>query len=112
MKQHQVEILDQLLPLKGASHADVIRYGVDIPMRYSECYAKLADGRIIRLRNSRQFIGWAGMNGSRRLLFREGEKVIELQPGAYGPIDFQELQGDLTFVARDGSLQDLNQTQH
>ena len=81
-------------------------------MRYSECYAKLADGRIIRLRNSRQFIGWAGMNGSRRLLFRDGEKVIELQPGAYGPIDFQELQGDMRFVARDGSLQDLNQTKH
>ena len=112
MNTEQTTMLDQLFPLKGASHADVVRYGVDIPMRYSECYAKLADGRIIRLRNSRQFIGWAGMNGSRRLLFRDCDTVIELAPGAFGPIDFKQLEGNLTFVARDGSLQDLNTTIH
>ena len=39
--------LDQRLPLRNASHADVEHYGVDIPMRYSECYAKLKDGRIV-----------------------------------------------------------------
>ena len=72
-----LDILDRILPLRNASHSDVEHYGVDIPMRYSECYARLIDGRVVRLRNSRQFVGWAGMNGSRRLLFADGNRLLK-----------------------------------
>ena len=98
------EILDQTLPLRNASHADVEHYGVDIPMRYSECYAKLVDGRIVRLRDSRQFKGWVGMNGSRRLLFEDGERQIELRRGADRGFEVNEPDSGCKYVARDGSL--------
>jgi hypothetical protein len=98
--------LDHLLPLKGASHADVVRYGVDIPMRYSECYAKLADGRIVRLRDARQFIGWAGMNGSRQLLFHTpaGRVVVPARCGQHQFIDRDRSPGLHKFTTRDGGL--------
>lgn len=99
--------LDQLLPLKNASHADVAHYGVDIPMRYSECYAKLNDGRIVRLRDARQFKGWAGMNGSRRLLFSGGENPIELGRAPDRGFEINNAQKGCQYVGRDGSLETL-----
>ena len=99
--------LDQRLPLKGASHADVEHYGVDIPMRYSECYAKLKDGRIVRLRNTRQFKGWVGMNGSRRLLFSDGRNPIELKRAPDRGFEVSSAQKGCQYVARDGSLETL-----
>lgn len=102
------EILDQMLPLRNASHADVEHYGVDIPMRYSECYAKLADGRVVRLRNTRQFVGWTGMNGSRRLLFADGEQQIELRRAPDRGFEIDKPQSGCKYVARDGSLHYTN----
>ena len=99
--------LDRLLPLKNASHADVAHYGVDIPMRYSECYAKLRDGRIVRLRNARQFKGWVGMNGSRRLLFSNGPDPIELRRAPDRGFEVNHAQQGCQYVARDGSLATL-----
>ena len=99
--------LDQLLPLKNASHADVEHYGVDIPMRYSECYAKLKDGRIVRLRNARQFKGWVGMNGSRRLLFSGDSNPIELKRAPERGFEINVAQRGCEYVARDGSLETL-----
>ncbi len=99
------DILDRILPLKNASHADVEHYGVDPPMRYSECYAKLVDGRIVRLRDNRQFMGWNGVNGSRRLLFADGERQIELRRNAELGFEVAELSEGARYVARDGSLQ-------
>jgi hypothetical protein len=96
--------LDRAIPLRGASHADVVHYGVDTPMRYSECYAKLTDGRIVRLRNARQFIGWHGMNGSRRLLFTDGDRHIELRRGADRGFVVGQPNTGCKFVTRDGSL--------
>ena len=98
------EFLDQVLPLKGASHADVDHYGVDIPMRYSECYAKLVDGRVVRLRDTRQFVGWTGVNGSRRLLFVEDGKEIELRRAPTRGFEINPPQSGCKYVARDGSL--------
>ena len=100
--------LDKILPLKNASHADVDHYGVDIPMRYSECYAKLNDGRVVRLRNARQFVGWTGMNGSRRLLFDNGERQIELRRSADRGFVVNEPQSGCKYVTRDGSLHYTN----
>ena len=99
--------LDHMLPLKNASHADVAHYGVDIPMRYSECYARLHDGRIVRLKNARQFKGWVGMNGSRRLLFNNGQTPIELKRAPDRGFEVKNAQLGCQYVARDGSLETL-----
>lgn len=109
MQQEQTEkakFLDQMIPLNGASHADVASYGVDTPMRYSECFAKLVDGRIVRFRDSRQFIGWSGMNGSRQLLFRS-EAGRLLVPAAVGqqPVSTERRSSaQHKFTTRDGEL--------
>ncbi len=99
-----IEFLDETIPLKGASHSDVEHYGVDTPMRYSECYAKLVDGRVVRLRNTRQFIGWTGMNGSRRLLFANGESEIELRRAPNRGFQVNPPEKGCKFVTRDGGL--------
>jgi hypothetical protein len=98
------DILDEVIPLRGASHSDVIHYGVDTPMRYSECYAVLGDGRIVRLRNARQFVGWTGMNGSRRLLFANGDRQIELRRAAQRGFEINPPKSGSKYVTRDGGL--------
>ena len=70
--------LDQVIPLKGASHADVVGYSVEIPMRYAECFATLRDGRKVRLADKRRFVGWSGDDNKRALLFRKNLLHIEL----------------------------------
>lgn len=109
MQQEQIEkakYLDQMIPLKGASHADVVSYGVDTPMRYSECFAKLADGRVVRLQDSRQFIGWSGMNGSCRLLFRSdaGRILVPASVSHQQATSERRSSGMHKFVTRDGGL--------
>jgi len=71
--------LDKVIPLSGASHADVVGYAVDIPMRYAECYATLANGRKARFLNSAQFIAWSDYDGKRAYLFRNGRRRIEIR---------------------------------
>lgn len=71
--------LDQVIPLKGASHADVVSYTVEIPMRYAECFATLKDGRKVRLADRRRFVGWSGDDAKRSLLFRKNLLHIELR---------------------------------
>jgi hypothetical protein len=109
MQQTQAKnakFLDEMIPLKGASHATVVSYGVDTPMRYSECFATLADGRVVRLKDSRQFIGWSGMNGSRRLLFRSdaGRILIPASAGQYEAMDRRRADDSHKFITRDGGL--------
>lgn len=79
------KFLDRAIPLRSASHLNVISYSVDIPMRYAECFATLADGRKVRLRDSRQFIGWSGWVGKRSFLFRSGRRRIEIQTNSRHP---------------------------
>ena len=109
MQQEQIEkakYLDQMIPLNGASHAEAVSYGVDTPMRYSECFAKLADGRVVRLQDSRQFIGWSGMNGSRRLLFRSdaGRILIPAFVSQQQAMSERRSSGLHKFITRDGGL--------
>ena len=109
MQQEQIEkakFLDQMIPLNGASHAEAVSYGVDTPMRYSECFAKLADGRVVRLKDSRQFIGWTGMNGSRRLLFRSdaGRILIPASVSQQQTTSERRSGGLHKFITRDGGL--------
>ena len=77
--QHTTEILDDLIPLQGASHVDVIEYRVDIPMRYAECHAVLADGSKARFMNPRKFLGWSSHEARRSLLFRNDDMTIEVE---------------------------------
>jgi len=73
------QYLDQVIPLQDASHADVVSYSVEIPMRYAECFAVLRDGRKVRLADRRRFIGWSGDDAKRSLLFRKNLLHIELR---------------------------------
>jgi hypothetical protein len=77
-----VSFLDRAVPLDGASHAEVIKYSVDIPLRYAQCFATLADGRTVRLQNSSQFVGWSGWEADRSILFSHGRRRIEIKTNA------------------------------
>jgi hypothetical protein len=73
-----VTLLDDLIPLKGASHRDVVEYSVEVPFRYAECFALLRDGRKLGLIEPRRFIGWSSYEPSRTLLFRVKGAHLEL----------------------------------
>jgi hypothetical protein len=77
-EQTMVSVLDDAIPLQGASHADVVEYVVETPMRYAECFALLADGRKVRLQDPCVFVGWARHDLDRSLLFRNNGKHFEV----------------------------------
>ena len=73
-----VTLLDDLIPLREASHTDVVEYSVEVPFRYAECFALLQDGRKVGLVEPRKFVGWSSYNPSRTLLFRVKGAHLEL----------------------------------
>lgn len=73
-----VTLLDDLIPLRGASHTDVVEYSVEVPFRFAECIAVLNDGRRVGLVEPRKFVGWSSYNPSRTLLFRVNGTHLEL----------------------------------
>jgi len=73
-RENMVDLLDKAVPLQGASHADVVEYCIEAPMRYAECVALLAGGRKVGLQNSCQFVGWS----SQSLLFNCFGKHLEI----------------------------------
>jgi hypothetical protein len=77
-EENVVGVLDDAIPLQGASHAEVVEYVVEIPMRYAECFALLSDGRKVGLRNPRSFVGWSRHDRDRSLLFRSRGKHYEV----------------------------------
>ena len=77
--ENTAKILDSLIPLQGASHADVLEYRVEIPMRYAECRAVLTDGRQVRFKNPRKFLGWSSHDERRSLLFRNNDITLEVE---------------------------------
>lgn len=106
-KQREIAAyLDAKVPLTGASHADVERYFVDTPMRYTQCFAALTDGRIVKFRDARQFVGWHGDEECRSLLFScSGRRVvINTVNGSYELEDPSQATGVRKFIGRDGSL--------
>ena len=72
-----VTLLDDLIPLRDASHTDVVEYSVEVPFRYAECYALLQDGRKVSLLEPRKFVGWSSHKPSRTLLFRVNGTHLE-----------------------------------
>ena len=83
-------LLDEVIPLKDASHADVVSYAVEIPMRYAECFAVLASGRKIPLADNRQFVGWSCHDAKRSLLFRNDEVQVEIHVDPHDPVSRSE----------------------
>lgn len=79
---HAVAVLDAAIPLRNASHRDVVHYAVETIWRKAECIATLIDGTKTKLRDSWQFIGYAGNDPVRILLFRSDESHIEIAAGA------------------------------
>lgn len=73
-----VTLLDDLIPLRDASHTEVVEYSVEVPFRFAECYALLQDGRKVALVEPRKFVGWSSYEPSRKLLFRVNGTHIEL----------------------------------
>ena len=71
-------LLDDLVPLRNASHADVDRYTIEIPMRYCRCMALLKDGRKTELVNPRSFVGWAYDGSAHSYLFHGDDTFVEL----------------------------------
>jgi hypothetical protein len=100
----RAEILDKEIPLRGASHADVVGYGIDIPMRYTECFAHLADGSVVRFQDRRQFVGWSGDEDGRSFLFQNGAQRIVIEAAGAS-----EQRRTRKFIGRDGGLMYLRQ---
>ncbi len=100
----RTKFLDRTIPLKGASHAEVVEYSTDIPMRYTEFYALLADGSKARLRDATQFVAASGNGNARSFLFRGRRGRIELRTDTEKPtvIGYSPTVRR-KFVARDGS---------
>ena len=74
--------LDPAIPLQGASHADVVKYVVEIPMRYAECFAEMNDGSKASFKVPRKFLGWSSHDEKRSLLFHNEDTriLIEVDP--------------------------------
>ena len=79
LHENTTRILDSLIPLRGASHADVVEYRVEIPMRYAECCAILSDGRKVKFVEPRKFLGWSSHDSRRSLLFRNNDITLEVE---------------------------------
>lgn len=77
--ENSARILDSLVPLRNASHADAVEYRVEIPMRYAECMAILADGRKAKFVEPRNFLGWSSHDARRSLLFRHNDIALEVE---------------------------------
>ncbi len=77
--------LDRILPLRGASHADVINYLIDIPLRYAECFGVLNDGRKVSFVERRKFLGWSSHRRKRTLLFKCDELQVEIHVDPHDP---------------------------
>lgn len=95
-RKHAARYLDEIIPLLGASHTEVVDYLVSVPKRYAEVRARLANGRTARLANARQFLGWRGYGANPTMLFACGDRRVVVDTG------HQQDLSSKTFIARDG----------
>ena len=79
VRDNSVPFLDSSIPLKDASHGDVVSYSVETIWRKAECIATLACGRRVKLRDAWQFIGYTGHNPARFMLFLCNGRHVEVQ---------------------------------
>ncbi|MCH8158580.1 MAG: hypothetical protein IIA08_01790 [Proteobacteria bacterium] len=102
MLEQAIKILDEVIPLDGASHVDVVKYSVEIPLRHAECFALLSDGRKVGLAEPRRFVGWTSHDPDRSLLFRNKGSHIEL--GVEGPVNGHETGNIRNIVVEDATV--------
>lgn len=95
-RKQTAKYLDELIPLIGASHTEVVDYLVSIPMRYAEVRARLANGQTARLADAGQFLGWQGYGANPTLLFGCGERRVIVETGR------DQSSTNMNFIARDG----------
>ena len=96
------QLLDQFVPLLGASHAEVVDYKVTVPTRFAEVQARLANGRTARLSDPRKFLGWRGYGNNPTLLFNCGDQHVVVETGD------QQHAAISNFIARNGEQLVLN----
>lgn len=100
----RARFLDLALPLAGASHAQVVDYDVHTPLRYTECFAILEDGRRVPFRERGQFVAWARDGNDKSFLFHGRYGRLELRvPGSRRTRLPQSRAGTRQFVLRDGA---------
>ncbi|NQV86357.1 MAG: hypothetical protein HQ492_04705 [Woeseiaceae bacterium] len=95
-RKKTAQYLDEIVPLQGASHSDVVDYSVSVPFFYAELRARLANGQVTHLMDSRQFLGWLGYGANPTLLFGCGDQRVVVDTGS--GLD----QTHNMFIARDG----------
>jgi malate synthase len=71
--------LDSVLPLRGASHADVRHYGLELVMGIERPVFKTANDERLKLENAEQFCGYAHTEGDLVLLFINNGLHFELR---------------------------------
>ena len=112
------DALDKLVPLDEGSFANVVDLGIDIPMRYAECYLELDDGRRVRLKDRSQLLGWSGPNCRRSYYFRSAGTIVCVRTNSQHrtPVRMVELWDDRETVAayspQDTRVQDLGSPAH
>jgi len=102
--RRKIEYLDQLVPLHGASHADVVAYTVEIPMRYAECRAALFCGGVARLADRRQLLGRSGADTAPALLLAGDQNPIILRTASQSTPSHTRMQLREKFIGVDGEL--------
>ncbi len=125
--ERHTAFLDAALPLRTGSHGDVVKYCVDVPMRFAECFAILQDGRRVPLANKRSFVAWTGRAPRCAMLFEvhglriearidPSDQVASEAPGNIASIDVQPIKrgarladrqglaGERRFIALDGAV--------
>ena len=117
MKQFR-DTLDKLIPLDEGSFANVVDLGIDIPMRYAECYLVLDDGRRVRLKDRHQLLGWSGGPQRRSFYFQADTTILCVRTNSAHrvPVRMVELWDDRETVAayspRDAQVKKLNSPAH
>lgn len=96
-RKHVARYLDEIIPLLGASHTEVVDYLVSVPKRYAEVRARLANGGTARLANAKQFLGWRGYGVNPTMLFACGGQRVVVDTGQHNDATTD------TFIGRDGS---------
>jgi malate synthase len=106
--RYATQFLDDAIPLKDASHADVTDYRVETVWRKAECIATLLDGSEAKLRNSWQFVAYSGRETKRSLLFRNNGLHIEIQIDPDHPVgqDAAANVSDIVLEAAVTTIQD------
>jgi len=80
------ELLDGLAPLSGASHADVVAYGVGEGNGGAQLRAMLADGGNTGLEDPQQFAGYVGDGEPSAVLLRRNGLHLEIQIDRDDPV--------------------------